>query len=576
MNADAPQPNPDAPPAPASGVAGSAAPAGPAPDPARLLEARLVRMENYLGFRPLTPADAEAILTGLPPPTATGAAPGATDEGLEEHIGEFWLARVGVIALIVGLSFLVVYPFAGLPAYLPSLIGYAAAGGFFALARRWERTLADTSRILFSGALFLLYFATLRLNFFSAQPAVPSRALVLGLVLAVHAAQYAVAVRRDSELTAMLAAALVAMTGIVADTPNFSLAVLAAAAGVAVWLYRGRHWWKLGLVTTALVYTAHLNWLLGNPLAGHPVRAMAEPHWNLLFLALHGGAFVSAGLLRPQESEADVLRILRAVAASGGLIVLALLNAQLYHRGQLPWVQLGLAAGFLVTANAYWLHHRGRYGPAIYACFGYLALSAGIMAWAPSPAVYSWLAWQSLLVAATAVWFQSKIVIVANLFIFGGIYLAYLLMAPAAGGVNLSFAVVALLIARILNWQKERLSLRTEFMRNVYLAAATVIIPYGLYHTVPKSLVSTSWLLAAGGYFVASLLLGSRKYRWMAMATIFATIGYVFVVDLSRLQPAYRIVSFLVLGVVLIGFSIFYARQRAKGGGGDSQPGQEN
>lgn len=493
---------------------------------------------------------------------ATAVAPDA--QGIESEIGEFWLARVGVVALIVGLGFLVVYPFAGFPAWLPSLIGYAATAGLLGLARLWSRSLPDTARILFGGALFLLYFATLRLHFFSAVPAVESRALVLALVGVVLAVLYVVAWRRRSELTALLATVLVLATGVVGNVPLLAFALGTAAALVSVWLYRRLDWWRLGLTAVLLVYATHLNWLLGNPLLGQPAKALAESHSNLLFLLAAGAAFVSAGLLRPQEDEPAVLRILRALFSGGGLLVLGLLNARLYHAGEPPWVQAALGVLFLGAATAYWWHHRGRFGTAIYACLGYMSVSFGIMAWFPSPEVYSWLAWQSLLVAATAVWFQSKIIIVANLFICGGIFAAYLLMARAAGSVSLSFAIVALLTARVLNWQKDRLNLRTELMRSIYLAAATIIIPYGLYHVVPKSLVSTAWLLAAGAYFAASIVLANRKYRMMAMATIFATVGYVFIVDLSRLEAAYRIVSFLVLGVGLIALSIYYARQRKK------------
>ena len=48
----------------------------------------------------------------------------------------------------------------------------------------------------------------------------------------------------------------------------------------------------------------------------------------------------------------------------------------------------------------------------------------------------------------------------------------------------------------------------------------------------------------------------------MGIGTILATVVYVFVVDLARLEPAYRIISLLVLGVVLLGVSVAYARQR--------------
>jgi uncharacterized membrane protein len=60
-----------------------------------------------------------------------------------------------------------------------------------------------------------------------------------------------------------------------------------------------------------------------------------------------------------------------------------------------------------------------------------------------------------------------------------------------------------------------------------------------------------------------SLYLKSRKYRWMAILTLLATIVYVFAVDLIQLDPIFRIISFLVLGVALIGLSIVYSRRRS-------------
>jgi uncharacterized membrane protein len=99
-------------------------------------------------------------------------------------------------------------------------------------------------------------------------------------------------------------------------------------------------------------------------------------------------------------------------------------------------------------------------------------------------------------------------------------------------------------------------------MRNLYLGAACVVIPYGLFHTVPSAWVSTSWLGVSIAYLVVSAVLHNRKYRVMGIGTILATVIYVFVVDLARLEPAYRIISFLVLGVVLLGVSVAYTKRR--------------
>jgi uncharacterized membrane protein len=54
----------------------------------------------------------------------------------------------------------------------------------------------------------------------------------------------------------------------------------------------------------------------------------------------------------------------------------------------------------------------------------------------------------------------------------------------------------------------------------------------------------------------------------MAIFTILGAVVYTFIVDLARLEPIYRISSFLVLGVVLLVVSVFYARSRARNPGG--------
>ena len=534
----------------------------------RLLEARLVRLENYLGFRPLTEADAIAMLLNPRPAAEQTVAPvTAGEDGLEMEIGEFWLARIGIVALMVGLGFLVAYPFPALPAWVPSLIGFSAFGALLWIARRWENSFPELARLMFWGALFLCYFATLRLHFFAQTPLLASRGLAVLLLVMVQAAEYAVALRRGSQLTTGLVTLLGFVTAIVSDSIPAALGLTVVMAMLAVWLVRKHDWlWHYGL-TVLLSFLLHLLLLLGNPLAGHPVHGVREPQFNLLLLALYAGAFSTAGFL-PGAGERDLLiRVGRPLVLSGGVLLVGGLNVLLFYQAQPPWVELLMAAGFLIVAVTGWWHHASRYSTAIYACAGYVTLSVFLVRNYPVPAAFGWLAWEGLLVAATAVWFRSKIIVVANVFIFAGIYAAYLLLAPASGQVNLSFAVVALLTARLLNWQGERLDLHTELMRNFYLGAATVAVPYGLYHTVARGWVSTSWLLAAGIYFGVSIWLRNRKYRWMAMGTVFATVVYVFVFDLARLAPAYRIVSFLVLGVVLLVISLFYGRSRRQGDG---------
>lgn len=561
MNADTPR-QPPATPIPAPPPA-----ALDAAERARLLEARLTRLENYLGFKPLTLESADALLTGSgdAPPSATAPSAAAPEVGLEGEIGEFWLARIGVVALIIGLGFLVAYPFPALPAAVPSLIGFGAFGALWWGSRRWQASWPEMAPLMFWGALFLGYFATVRLHYFSPAPLIASASLTLGLLVLVLAGEYVIALRRGCQKTAALVTVLAFVTAVAADSLPVGLGLMTIIAALAVWWVRQRDWfWHYGLAG-CLAFATHLVYLVNNPLAGHPFRGITEAQGSQWFLAATALVLVAIEFLPGEDRREVWLRVARPLWLAGAVLVLAFLNILQFHRDQPPWVELCVAAGFLGVAMAAWWHHTSRYATAIFACSAYVTLSVFLVRQFPGADAYGWLAWESLLVVATAVWFRSKIIVAANVVIFAAIYAIYLLFAKASGPVNLSFAAVALLTARLLNWQSERLELRTELMRNFYLGAATVAVPYGLYHTVPPGWVSTSWLLAAGAYFGLSLWLRNKKYRWMAMGTTLATIGYVFVVDLSRLAPAYRILSFLVLGVALVGISIFYARNRARG-----------
>jgi hypothetical protein len=299
-----------------------------------------------------------------------------------------------------------------------------------------------------------------------------------------------------------------------------------------------------------------LLWLLNNPILGHPVHAVAEHQNNLVYLFVYAAVFAIPNLLRAEDSHSDVTKVLLPILNGAGFYGVAVLVVLTFFEQERAGLNFLISSFFLVVAILGWVFRRSRFATSFYACFGYVALSVAIFARFAAPQYFIWLGWQSLLVISTAIWFRSKIVVVANTLIYLGILLAYLILAPATAAVNASYAGVALLSARLLNWRKERLTIKTELMRNAYLASAFVIIPYGLYHAVPKNYVSLSWLGAAVFYFAVSLLLKNKKYRWMAILTIFLAVIYVFVIDMARLEAGYRIVSFLALGIVLLVISL--------------------
>ncbi|MFQ5750789.1 MAG: hypothetical protein ACE5HI_02230, partial [bacterium] len=472
------------------------------------LEARITRLEEYLEIPPGGETGLDGELTSRERRIKTyGAKEAAADKSLEFKIGEYWLAHLGTVVLLMGIAFLISYPFKFIPLILTSLLGYVAVAGILGLSRLWHKTYQYLSKILFGGGLVLLYFATLRLHFFSDHPVLANKTIGLAAVVAVLGLMLFLATRRRSELLTGLTLFLYYATSLIADTTPFTLIFITLASAAAVYVLIRYNWQTVVILSVVFAYLAHLLWLLNNPILGKPMQAISEHHYNLIYLFLYGSFFAGANLLRDKSSYSEFFEILIATLNGVAFYVLSALVVLTFFKPQFSLMNLLIAMFCISMAVLYWIQHQSRYSTAIYACFGYMVLSIAIFTQFKSPDYFIGLGWQSLLVISTAIWFRSRIIIVVNFLIYVVIFLAYLRLAPSNDYVNLSYAIVALTSARVLNWKKERLELQTDMIRNAYLASAFVIVLYGLDHAVPGNYVSLSWLGAALFYFGISLLL---------------------------------------------------------------------
>jgi hypothetical protein len=346
------------------------------------------------------------------------------------------------------------------------------------------------------------------------------------------------------------------------DRTHVELPLVATFSAAAVYLAISRGWQKLLNASIVLAYAAHLSWLLNNPLAGNPVQAVREHHYHLVYLFLYAAIFSLPSLLNKQLAIDEVSSVAMIFLNCLGFSFLVFLAAMTHFQEKFPAISLGVFGLLLISSIALWIRTSHQLGPAIYAGFGFMALSIAIYGYAAIPGSFLWLSLQSLLVVSIALWFRSKVLVVVNSFIYVGILIAYFVLSPSSHPVNFSFALVALASARVMNWQKERLTLRTEMLRNVYLGIAFVLIFYGLYRSVPAQFVTLSWTLTAVGYFLLSYLLKSGKYRLMAISAMLVTVVYLFLVDLASLDPRYRVAAFLFLGVMAVMISLYYTRIR--------------
>lgn len=76
--------------------------------------------------------------------------------------------------------------------------------------------------------------------------------------------------------------------------------------------------------------------------------------------------------------------------------------------------------------------------------------------------------------------------------------------------------------------------------------------------------MSVAWVGIAAGYYLLNLIVRSPKYRWMAHFTLLLTVLYVLVVGIIQLEPAVRVLSFVVLGSALLGVSLVFTRVQGR------------
>ena len=520
-------------------------------------EGRLSQIELHLGFQN---AAQEEV-----PPSASSEVAEEPEDALETQVGENWFAKIGIVVLALGVVFLLTFPYQNLPSYFPSAIGYVLVAGIFALSQYWKDSFEQVSRYLLGGGLLLLYFTTLRLSHFSLEPAISNIGIEFILLVSVVVANLVFSVGRNSPYLVALNIALAFLTSLLGVGPIVVFVVLTLTSFTAAEFSTRYRWPWILTLGIVLTYLAHLLWSLNNPVFGNVLQEVSSPEINLLFILLYAAIFAVGSLRQSSPEKEDSLSVASSLLNGfGSFLLLTGLAFTAFRSSFAVWSLL--ASGlYLAVAIVFWVREKSKYAIFIYAMLGYAALSVAIADLSVTPDVFVWLCWQSILVLSTAVWFRSRFIVVTNFFIFLLVFIAYLSLAGTIGTISVSFGIVALLSARILNWRKDRLELRTEMMRNAYLASALFVLPFALYHIVPAGYVSLSWLGLALFYYIASRLLNNnRKCRWMALLTTILTILYVFTVQLVGLDPAFRIVSFLVLGSALLTVSMIYSRRRRK------------
>jgi uncharacterized membrane protein len=523
---------------------------------------------------------------------------------LESRIGSHWLNRIGIAALLIGISYFLKFAFEN------NWIGPAGrvAIGFIAgiAVVLWSERFRGKGYAAFSYSLKAVGFGTLYLALWAAfqrYDLIPS-GVAFAMMLLVTASVAAMALAQDAQilaafaLTGGLSTPLLLSTGQNHEVALFSyVAILDIATLVLVTFKPWRRLLVMSYVGTLLLYIA---WY-----AEYYNRSQLSV--TLAFATLFFAVFAIAPLVTLQP--ADETPFLAAIPA-----VLAFINAGVYFlqayaiieevdKTEMAWFALGLAAVYILLSrqvHARNLHPRASeilYLLHLAVAIGFITIAIPIrlnthwitMGWFVEAGVLLWVANRLKSDFLNAFALGALVLGVIRLLIFDNFRTTEMLifnmrMATYAVAVAVLGAVawyaskrddetarnVAALSLVALNllalialtrevadyFSREVAALRPEFINR----GNTGYID--LHHNdIERDFTfSALWMAYGALLMVIGFLRRSALVRWQALVLIAFTVGKVFVYDVSQLDRAYRIVSFMVLGVLLLAISFVYQR----------------
>jgi uncharacterized membrane protein len=521
------------------------------------------------------------------------------EAGLEEKIGQFWLNRIGIVAVLVGVSYFLKFAFES---------NWIGPGGRIAIGLLagiglilWSERFRNRGHVAFSYSLKAVGIGTLYLSLwgaFQVYHLIPSAAAFLAMII-VTGATIVLALNQDAELLASFALAggfatpVLLSTGQNHEVVLFSYVALLDIAILAMAIFKP--WRRLLWGSFAGTIILYIGWY--SDYYTKDQRAL-----TICFATLFAAIFAAIPLASPYEKSrrfngpSVTLTLIPLLNAAGFFLVLYAMYED--EKVTLTWFALALAAVYLVVAASF----KQRFSKqdttfirllhvAIAIAFITIAIPLKLngqwitISWLVESAVLLWVSVRTqtnfLRYLASAALSLGILRLLffdhfrTEMLVFNLRFFTYLVATAVLGGIaafgkqhasekETPFIYLSAVGLNLLALIALTLEVSDYFSRRITEAGAN---RFAFYHQLALArdfTYSAVWLI----YGAALMTVGFRKrsafVRWQALVLIAFTIGKVFVYDVSQLGGSYRILSFIALGAVLLGISFIYQRDWLK------------
>jgi hypothetical protein len=478
---------------------------------------------------------------------------------IEFGMGEYGMAWLGNIVLLIAITFFVQYLHKLGNPILSILVGYAAVAGIYAISFFARNAYIYLSNLFRYNGHLLLFYLTIRLHFVE-NPVLKNQALGLVALLVVTGILLYLSYRKESQLLTGIVMLMMLISGLLSNSTHFLLGISSLAALLSIFLYYRFGWIKLVIAFISLIYFANLLWLLNNPFITNQAQFREHHEFGFIYLIATGLIFSLLAILPKKQTISNDILIFSLIWNGLGFTTLLVLTAFTYLNKS--YVLIFSLISFFSLLYAIIIQRRSflKISASIYAIYGFITMSVAIYGIFLLPKAYTLFAIQSFLVVSMALWFRSRFIVVINTLLYLLLVILYIKDPIGYNTTNFTYMLVAFITARVINWKKDRLNLKTELLRNLYLLAGFIMTLIAFHHAMPESLITVSWIFVALLFFTLSLLLKNVKYRWLAIAAMLASAINLLFVDMSNIYIEFRILVFFILAVISITISILYTK----------------
>jgi uncharacterized membrane protein len=556
---------------------------------------------------PATPLSPPSMQPRPAMPAFATQAHSREDLDLESRIGSHWLNRIGIAAVLIGVSYFLKYAFDNNWIGASGRVTIGLLAGIVVVL--WSERFRARGYRIFSFSLKAVGIGVLYLSLWAAfqvYSLIPGGVAFVAMLI-VTASTAALALAQDAEILAAFALTGGFLTPALLSTGQnreielfLYVAVLDAAMLVLVVFKPWRRLLVLSFAGTLLMY---LGWYVTFYTRGQlritlafatlffaffaiaPLIAKGKDDERNLFSAIpHVLAFVNAVVyfLQVYAMLQEVDKTLSAWFALALAAVYIFLSRQMKARetnasaaATLHFLHLALAIGFITIAipirlNAHWitigwfveaavlLWVADRVSSEFLNAFAVGALALGVMRLLFVDNFYSE---RPLFNARIAVHLVA-IVVLALVAWYGA------RRNDDLGRTGTAIAIVALNLLALIALSRE---VADYYSRELVAASRRPGTWIGGEWSSTRNIAiardftfSALWMGYGAMLMVVGFWRRSAFVRWQALALISATTGKVFIYDVSQLDRGYRILSFIVLGALLLAISFGYQRDWLK------------